>query len=71
MDVPQVSKEAVLTRSAAIPNQESLPHVNGYDLNHGIDYHALLQTYKTTGFQATNFGLAVDQINAMVGCRNA
>lgn len=67
MDVPQVSKEAVLTKSVQIPDQESLPRVHGYDLDHGLDYHALLQSYKTTGFQATNFGLAVDQINAMVG----
>lgn len=31
-----------------------------------VDYHALLQSFRTSGFQATNFGLAVDQINRMV-----
>ena len=40
--------------------------VKGYDFNDGIDYHKLLLSYKTSGFQATNFGLAVEQINAMV-----
>ena len=42
--------------------------VAGYDFNNGIDYHKLLQSYKTSGFQATNFGLAVDEINRMVHC---
>ena len=32
-----------------------------------VDYHALLQSFKTSGFQATNVGLAIDQINQMVG----
>ena len=31
-----------------------------------VDYHALLQSFRTTGFQATNFGLAVEEINRMV-----
>ena len=31
-----------------------------------VDYHALLQSFMTTGFQATNFGLAVEEINKMV-----
>lgn len=66
MDVPQISKDAVLAKTVSFPNQESLPRVKGYDFNEGIDFHALLQSYKTTGFQATNFGLAVDQIKLMV-----
>ncbi len=39
----------------------------GYDFNLGVDHHALLRSYRTSGFQATSFGLAVEQINAMVG----
>ena len=31
-----------------------------------VDYHALLQSFRTTGFQATNFGLAVEEIQKMV-----
>jgi deoxyhypusine synthase len=31
-----------------------------------VDYHGLLQSFRTSGFQATNVGLAVDQINQMV-----
>ena len=40
--------------------------VKGYDFNDGIDYHKLLQSYRTSGFQATNFGIAVEVINKMV-----
>ena len=41
----------------------------GYDFNKGVDYHALLQSYKYSGFQATNFGLAVEEINKMISKR--
>ena len=40
--------------------------IKGYDFNNGIDHHALLNSYLHTGFQATNFGLAIEQINAMI-----
>lgn len=40
--------------------------VKGYDFNNGVDYHRLLQTYRYSGFQATNFGLAVEEIIKMV-----
>jgi hypothetical protein len=40
--------------------------VSGYDFNKGIDYSAIFQTYKDTGFQARNVGLAIDEINQMV-----
>jgi len=31
-----------------------------------VDYRALLEAFGTTGFQATNFGRAVQQVNAMI-----
>ena len=40
--------------------------IKGYDLNQGLDYSKLLQSYLTTGFQATNFGKAVNEVNRMV-----
>lgn len=43
--------------------------VTGYDWNHGLDYNKLLNSYLHTGFQATNFGLAVNEINKMIQCR--
>ncbi|GLG99265.1 Putative deoxyhypusine synthase [Gryllus bimaculatus] len=42
---------------------------NGYDFNKGINYHALLETYLSSGFQATYFGQAVDEVRKMLLCR--
>jgi hypothetical protein len=44
-----------------------IDEIRGYDLNQGIDYDKLFQTYRTTGFQATNFAKSIDEINRMVG----
>ena len=71
--VPLVVQEAVLGSSQAMP--EGSIRVQGYDFggkipggtpSGAVDYHALLQSYRTSGFQATNFGLAVEQITQMV-----
>lgn len=67
-DVPELAKNAVLVSSAPLP--ASTPTVKGYDWNCGIDYHALFNTYKYSGFQATNFGLAVEEIKKMIKARN-
>ena len=49
---------------------ESMPAdsvaVQGYDFSKGVDYHELLKSFKTVGFQAMHFGRAVDEINKMV-----
>nr|CAD7417512.1 unnamed protein product [Timema poppensis] len=36
-----------------------------YDWNRGVNYSKLLETFRYSGFQATNFGLAVEEINKM------
>ncbi|XP_078285457.1 deoxyhypusine synthase [Rhinoraja longicauda] len=61
---PSVARNTVLKGSAVMP--EGSLQVKGYDFNKGVDHHALLQSYLTTGYQATNFGHAVEQINAMI-----
>lgn len=38
----------------------------GYNWNEGIDYEKLLKSFERCGLQATNFGLAVKEINDMV-----
>lgn len=63
---PSSALAAVLKHSSALPPESA--QVQGYDFNRGVDYHALLEAYGTTGFQATNFGRAVQQVNAMVRC---
>ena len=40
--------------------------IKGYDLNQGVDHRKILAGYMTTGFQATNFAKAVNEINRMV-----
>ena len=56
--------QAVFVKSENMPDDSI--KVLGYDFNNGIDYHKLLQSYASTGFQATKFSQAVDQINKMV-----
>ncbi|XP_050315744.1 probable deoxyhypusine synthase [Anthonomus grandis grandis] len=43
--------------------------VCGYNWSQGLDYDKILQSYLHTGFQATNFGLGVEEINKMLECR--
>lgn len=70
------ARAAVLQKSVALESHDT---VQGFEFNsifkHStvsntndshVDYDALLQSLKNTGFQATNFGRAVDQINQMV-----
>jgi len=61
--LPEILQTAVLGESEEMP-PDSVP-VRGYDFNNGIDHDALLQSFLTTGFQATNFGLAVEEIKRM------
>uniref|UniRef100_F7AU76 Deoxyhypusine synthase n=2 Tax=Ornithorhynchus anatinus TaxID=9258 RepID=F7AU76_ORNAN len=62
--LPLGALAAVLKHSLVVPEESA--QVRGYDFNHGLDYRALLKSYSTTGFQATNFGQAVQQVNAMI-----
>lgn len=62
--VPDVFQEAVLVKSEPMPADAVV--VRGYDFSGPLDHHLLLQSFRTTGFQATNFGLAVEEINKMV-----
>jgi deoxyhypusine synthase len=52
--------------TAKLTNSSDSHEIRGYDLNKGIDYVKILNAYKTTGFQATNFANAVNEINRMV-----
>ncbi|RXN37065.1 deoxyhypusine synthase [Labeo rohita] len=61
---PSVARDAVLKESIALP--EDMPQIKGYDFNQGVDHKALLQSFLTTGFQASSFGLAVQEINKMI-----
>jgi len=43
--------------------------VKGYNFENGVNYDHLFSAFKTTGFQATNVGLAIDEINKMIECK--
>jgi deoxyhypusine synthase len=64
---PELAKDAVLVESESLPSDT--PQANGYDWNQGLNYDKLLSSFKNTGFQATNFGKAVEEINKMIECR--
>ena len=65
---PELAKDAVLQESEPMP--KDTPKVEGYDWSQGINYEKILGSYKNSGFQATNFGKAVDEINKMIECRS-
>lgn len=56
------------TQEYVLASSEKLtsPEVVGYDFNQGVDYEALLQSFVTTGFQATNMGKAMLEIERML-----
>lgn len=56
--------------TGVMPEHMKKGEVHGYDFQKGpVDFEALLNTYKYTGFQATNFGLAIEEINKMIQWR--
>ena len=65
--VPDIAAEAVLVQSKEM--DQGAETVIGYDFNKGLDHHQLLKSFKYSGFQATNFGLAVDEIWKMINSR--
>lgn len=65
---PSVARDAVLKESSPLP--DDMPRIKGYDFNQGVDHKALLQSYLTTGFQASSFALAVQEINKMVSVQD-
>lgn len=66
--IPAQTTAAVLSASEPLP--DGMPIVRGYDFSDSAtDYNRLLESYATSGFQATHFGQAVDIINSMLSWR--
>jgi len=65
---PDIAQSAVLVPSGDLPVEPI--EVKGYDFNDGIDYSRILKSFGTTGFQATHFARAVNEINRMVCIQN-
>lgn len=58
---PDIAQNAVLMPSGDLPVEPV--EVRGYDFNDGVDYGRILKSFGTTGFQATHFARAVNEIN--------
>ena len=76
--IPSVSASAVLGESASMP--EGTPICKGFDFNTTLGgggggeaaiLEGIINSMKSTGFQATNLGMAVDEINRMRAWRLA
>ncbi|PVV01640.1 hypothetical protein BB560_003932 [Smittium megazygosporum] len=62
--IPEIAQSAVLVKS-----QDSLLdslEIKGYDFSLGINYDKIFSSYLSTGFQATNFGKAIEIVNKML-----
>ena len=64
---PSIASDAVLLASESL--DADTPQIGGYDFNKGINYEALLKSYMTIGFQASNFAMAVEELNRMLSWR--
>ncbi|KAI8908465.1 putative deoxyhypusine synthase [Gorgonomyces haynaldii] len=43
--------------------------VKGYEFNNGIDFQSIMDSYLTTGYQATHLGKAIEIVNDMIHWR--
>lgn len=64
MSLPQSAVDSVLSKSEAIPGDAR--EVRGFEFSTGAELDGLLAAYRTSGFQATNLGLAIETVNEML-----
>ena len=60
-DNEKIARENILRESSEVGGLS----VRGYDFNSGVDYEKLLDSYLTTGAQATNLGRAIEIVKKM------
>jgi deoxyhypusine synthase len=60
--------DAVMEIDAKVENPIE---VRGYNWAQGLDYEKLFESFRTTGFQASSFSQAVEEINKMIACKLA
>jgi deoxyhypusine synthase len=66
-DDAQSALDAVLLKSVEMPAGSKT--VRGYDFEGALDLHKMLDSMLTSGYQATEFGRAVDEVNRMLKWR--
>lgn len=62
METEETARKNVLFESK---EPEGIP-IKGYDFNNGVDYDKMLDSFLSTGFQATHFAKAVELIEKMI-----
>lgn len=63
MDKEKIAWENM--RHSSVQEPEG-PDVKGYDFNQGVDYSKLIESFSTTGFQATHLSKAIGIVNKMI-----
>jgi len=53
----------------SVDKLDGIAECRGYDFNEGVDYNKVFKTYINTGFQATNLGEAIVEVNKMIKWR--
>lgn len=66
IDIYESAAENIFLYSA--PVSEDAVKVRGYDFNNGVDIHGIINSWKSSGFQATNFYDACEVIKELVRC---
>lgn len=61
---PAIATQAVFVESETLP--ADTPKVKGYDFNKDFNFDEFVNAYLTTGFQATNLSLAIEEIKKML-----
>ena len=60
-EIEKITRENILRRSGEIAGAS----IRGYDFNKGVNYHGILESFSSTGIQASNFSKAVEIIKEM------
>ena len=68
MSVPATAADAVLVASKWEPSPDDI-EVKGINFENGVNLDILTESMLSTGFQATNVGLAIDRIKSMLNWR--
>ncbi|MFH4982505.1 hypothetical protein AB6A40_009214 [Gnathostoma spinigerum] len=63
----RAAHDAITIKSVDI-GKDMIP-IKGYDFNDGIHFEKLMDSYCATGFQASNLGFAIEEINKMIAAR--
>ncbi len=64
-----LSEKEKLIRKYVVRESEQingLTEIHGYDFNKGLDYEKIVDSFSTTGYQATNLGNAINIVNQML-----